>query len=158
MISERCNVLMIYPRFNAGSFWNYKATCEMAGARYPAAPLGLITVAALLPKSWDIRLINRNTDTLTDDDLDWAEMVMTGGMHFQQADALQLIELCRARGKPVVVGGPDVTSTPDFYHRANFRASIDRRAAAVDPLRHRRAKEALPAEGRRRRGFRLCAH
>jgi hypothetical protein len=121
MISDRCNVLMIYPRFNAGSFWNYTATCEMAGARYPAAPLGLITVAALLPKSWDIRLVNCNTDTLTDDDLDWAEMVMTGGMHFQQAHALQLIELCRARGKPVVVGGPDVTSTPDFYHRANFR-------------------------------------
>ena len=121
MISDRCNVLMIYPRFNAGSCWDFKAAGEMAGARYPAAPLGLITVAALLPKSWDIRLVNCNTDTLTDDDLDWAEMVMTGGMHFQQAHALQLIELCRARGKPVVVGGPDVTSTPDFYHRANFR-------------------------------------
>jgi radical SAM superfamily enzyme YgiQ (UPF0313 family) len=121
MVADHCNVLMIYPRFNAGSFWNYQATCQLAGARYPAAPLGLITVAALLPKSWDVRLVNRNTETLTDDDLDWAEMVMTGGMHFQQADSLHLIELCRERGKPVVVGGPDVTSTPDFYHRANFR-------------------------------------
>ena len=43
-------VLMIYPAFNANSFWNYKATCALAGARHPAAPLGLITVAALLPK------------------------------------------------------------------------------------------------------------
>jgi radical SAM superfamily enzyme YgiQ (UPF0313 family) len=121
MIDDRCSVLMIHPRFNEGSFWNYKKTCELAGARYPAPPLGLITVAALLPKTWEVRLVNRNTETLTDADLDWADMVMTGGMHFQQVDCLHLIELCRERGKSVIVGGPDVTSTPHFYHRANFR-------------------------------------
>jgi hypothetical protein len=47
---DSCKVLMIFPRFNTDSFWNYRATCELSGARYPAAPLGLITVAALLPK------------------------------------------------------------------------------------------------------------
>ena len=41
-----CNVLLIYPRFAGGTFWNFAATCEVFGARYPAAPLGLITVAA----------------------------------------------------------------------------------------------------------------
>src|SRR5271169_4182989 len=121
MISERCNVLMIYPRFNAGSFWNYKATCEMADARYPAAPLGLITVAALLPKTWNIRLVNRNTETLTDDDFLWADLVMTGGMLPQRNDALRIIEMCHAWDKPVVVGGPDVTSSPSFYSAADFQ-------------------------------------
>ncbi len=58
------------------------------GARYPAAPLGLITVAALLPPSWEVRLVNRNTEYLTDADLDWADLVMTGGMLLQQADTL----------------------------------------------------------------------
>jgi len=121
MTIDACNVLMIFPRFNTDSFWNYRATCELTGARYPAAPLGLITVAALLPKSWEMRLVNRNTETLTDADLDWADLVMTGGMLFQQPDALRIIDMCRARGTPVVVGGPDVTSTPNIYSSANFR-------------------------------------
>jgi radical SAM superfamily enzyme YgiQ (UPF0313 family) len=121
MTIDACKVLMIFPRFNADSFWNYRATCELKGARYPAAPLGLITVAALLPQSWEVRLVNRNTDTLTEADLEWADLVMTGGMLFQQPDALRIIEMCRTRGRPVVVGGPDVTSTPDIYGSANFQ-------------------------------------
>src|ERR1700719_3503086 len=121
MTIDACKVLMIFPRFNADSFWNYRATCELTGARYPAAPLGLITVAALLPQSWEVRLVNRNTESLAEPDLEWADLVMTGGMLFQQPDSLRIIEMCRARGKPVVVGGPDVTSTPDIYSSANFR-------------------------------------
>jgi radical SAM superfamily enzyme YgiQ (UPF0313 family) len=121
MTVDTCKVLMIFPRFNTDSFWNYRAACELTGARYPAAPLGLITVAALLPESWEIRLVNRNTETLAEADLERADLVMTGGMLFQQPDTLRIIDMCRARGKPVVVGGPDVTSTPDIYSSANFR-------------------------------------
>jgi radical SAM superfamily enzyme YgiQ (UPF0313 family) len=116
-----CNVLMIYPRFMADSFWNFSEACELVGARYPAIPLGLITVAALLPKSWNVRLVNRNTEELSESDLAWADMVMTGGMLFQQADTHDLIDMCRARGLPVVVGGPDVSSSPQRYTSANFR-------------------------------------
>jgi len=118
---DTCKVLMIFPRFNTNSFWNYRATCELKGARYPAAPLGLITVAALLPQSWEARLVNRNTETLGEADLEWADLVMTGGMLFQQPDTLRIIEMCRMRRKPVVVGGPDATSTPEIYNRANFQ-------------------------------------
>jgi len=121
MTVDTCKVLMIFPRFNTDSFWNYRAACELTGARYPAAPLGLITVAALLPESWEIRLVNRNTETLAETDLERADLVMTGGMLFQQPDTLRIIDMCRARGKPVVVGGPDVTSTPGIYSSANFR-------------------------------------
>ncbi|MFT9257454.1 MAG: DUF4070 domain-containing protein [Acetobacter sp.] len=112
---------MIFPLFNASSFWNYKETCDLSGARYPAAPLGLITVAALLPAHWEIRLVNRNTEVLSDDDLAWADLVMTGGMLPQRNDALHLIEMCRTLGKPVVVGGPDVTSSPALYSAAHFQ-------------------------------------
>jgi radical SAM superfamily enzyme YgiQ (UPF0313 family) len=121
LAASPCNVLMIYPRFMADSFWNFSEACELVGARYPAIPLGLITVAALLPKSWSVRLVNRNTEELTDSDLDWADMVMTGGMLFQQSDTLELIAMCRARGLPVVIGGPDATSSPHRYETANFR-------------------------------------
>ncbi|MFW7269598.1 B12-binding domain-containing radical SAM protein [Gluconacetobacter sp. Hr-1-5] len=120
-MTDSCKILMIFPLFNAGSFWNYKETCDLAGARYPAAPLGLITVAALLPKKWEIRLVNRNTELLSDKDLQWADLVMTGGMLPQRNDALHIIEMCRACDKPVVVGGPDVTSSPPVYGAANFQ-------------------------------------
>ena len=116
-----CNVLMVFPRFNANSFWNYQATCEMVGAKYPAAPLGLITVAAMLPPEWTVRLVNRNTETLDEADLGWADMVMTGGMLPQQWDTLAIIDLAHRHGKPVVVGGPGVTSTPEPYAAADFR-------------------------------------
>ncbi|MGH6743074.1 MAG: radical SAM protein, partial [Bradyrhizobium sp.] len=112
---------MIYPRFTADSFWNYQAACDLVGARYPAPPLGLITVAALLPKSWAVRLVNRNTEDLAGADLEWADLVMTGGMLFQQPDSLRIVEMCRTRGLPVVCGGPDVTSTPNIYRAADFR-------------------------------------
>jgi radical SAM superfamily enzyme YgiQ (UPF0313 family) len=116
-----CRVLLVYPRFSAASFWNFKVACELVGARYPAAPLGLITLAALLPAHWDLRLVNRNTEELTPADLEWADLVMTGGMLAQQVDTLDLIALCHAHGKPVVVGGPDPTSSPNVYASADFR-------------------------------------
>jgi hypothetical protein len=68
--ARQCNVLMIYPRFGTGTFWNFAAACELFNARYPTTPLGLITVAALLPNSWTIRLVDRNTEALADGDLE----------------------------------------------------------------------------------------
>ena len=64
MTSRPCRVLMVYPKFVPNSFWNYTEACKLVGARYPAAPLGLITVAALLPQDWEFRLVNRNTEEL----------------------------------------------------------------------------------------------
>jgi len=119
--SSPCRALLVYPRFSAATFWNFSVACELVGARYPAAPLGLITLAALLPQHWDIRLINRNTEELTTADLAWADLVMTGGMLAQQVDTLELIELCHANGKPVAVGGPDPTSSPHVYDSADFQ-------------------------------------
>src|SRR5262245_36135274 len=104
------NVLMVFPRFNPNSFWSLAPVCEIWGARCPAPPLGLITLAAMLPADWNIRLINRNAEELSTADLDWADMVMTGGMLPQQDDARALIELAHSAGKPIVVGGPDATS------------------------------------------------
>ena len=99
-----CRVLLIYPRFVAETFWNFAEACELVGARYPTAPLGLITVTAMLPSHWEVRLVDRNTQDLTDADLAWADMVMTGGMLPQQADTLALIELCRRFDLPASGG------------------------------------------------------
>jgi radical SAM superfamily enzyme YgiQ (UPF0313 family) len=120
-MTKPCRVLMVYPKFIPNSFWNYTQACELVGAKYPAAPLGLITVAALLPKHWDVRLINRNTEPLTEADLDWADLVMIGGMLNQQPDFIHLIDLVHRHGKPVCVGGPDVSSSPHIYAEADFQ-------------------------------------
>jgi radical SAM superfamily enzyme YgiQ (UPF0313 family) len=121
MTDRSCRVLLVYPKFVPNSFWNYAEPCKLIGARYPAAPLGLITVAALLPQTWEFKLVNSNTDDLDTADIDWADMVMTGGMQNQQPDCLRLIDLCHAHDKPVVVGGPDVSSSPHLYVSADFQ-------------------------------------
>ena len=114
----RC--LLVSPRFSEFSYWNYREVCELFGARYPAAPLGLITVAALLPQQWDIRLLDLNVQEMDRSLLEWADIVMAGGMIPQQRDLLTLIELCHACGKRIVVGGQDPTSQPAVYTEADF--------------------------------------
>ena len=124
-MSSGTNVLLIHPRFTGGSFWNYEETCEMIGAKYPAPPLGLITVAALLPDHWNCRLIDKNVTDLSDAqivaEIEAADLVLAGGMLPQQRDLLATIAQCRAAGTPVAVGGPDPTSSPHIYVDADFR-------------------------------------
>jgi radical SAM superfamily enzyme YgiQ (UPF0313 family) len=120
-MANPCRVLLVYPRFSAESFWVYTPASEIVGAKYPTAPLGLITVAAMLPQEWEFRLVNRNTEALDDSDLDWADVVLTGGMLFQQADSLRIIGLAHNHGKPTIVGGPDVTSHPYVYDASDFK-------------------------------------
>jgi radical SAM superfamily enzyme YgiQ (UPF0313 family) len=116
-----CNALLVHPRFAPHSFWNYHETCEVVGRRYSASPLGLITLAALLPPEWNIRLIDCNAEPIEEADFEWADLVMTGGMLPQQRDILRLIDVAHDYGKPVVVGGPNVSSTPYIYRDADFR-------------------------------------
>ena len=87
------NVLLIYPRFVNESFWNYRESCAVVGAKYPTIPLGLITVAAMLPPEWDVRLVNINTEELSDADLEWEDLVLNGGMMFYKARTLDIIEM-----------------------------------------------------------------
>jgi hypothetical protein len=117
---QPCNVLLVAPSFPTNTFWSLKAACAVAGARHPQPPLGLITVAAMLPAHWTSRLIDCNVSELTDADLEWADVVMTGGMLAQRADCFAVMERAQRLSKPVVVGGPDVMSQPDAYAKADF--------------------------------------
>jgi radical SAM superfamily enzyme YgiQ (UPF0313 family) len=114
------NALLLYPEFSPLGFWNFKETCRLVGAKYPASPLGMITMAALLPSKWHLRLIDLNTATLKDSDIDWADLVFIGGMLPQQTRFLHLIDRVHSRGKKVVAGGPDPTSQPEVYQSADY--------------------------------------
>ncbi|MEM7505628.1 MAG: B12-binding domain-containing radical SAM protein [Pseudomonadota bacterium] len=118
---EPCRVILIQPWFGGDSFWNYRVTCEMAGAKYPAPPLHLATVAAMLPQHWDLRIIDENVEDLTQADFDGADLVLAGGMLPQRYRLLAVIEQAKAAGKPILVGGPDVSSSPHVYEAADFR-------------------------------------
>lgn len=120
MRPANCKALLVYPPFAGTSFWNYRRTYEAMGAKYSAAPLGFITLAALLPPEWEVRLVNMNTEEFTDSDLEWADVVMTGGMLPQRLGTHEVMRRAKAAGKPVVVGGPDATCEPKAYEQADF--------------------------------------
>jgi radical SAM superfamily enzyme YgiQ (UPF0313 family) len=112
--------LLVQTKFSGFSFWNYQEVCYMVGAKYPAAPLGLMTVAALFPQHWIFKLIDENTEPLLDDHLKWADIVCIGGMLPQQESMINLIRRAHYLDRIVVVGGPDPTSQPDVYLEADF--------------------------------------
>lgn len=113
-------VLLVSPRHDGQSIWVYDQMCRALGAGYFTPPLGLLTVAALLPKHWDVSFIDRNFEDLREADLDRADVVMTGGMLTQRTDVMEIIRLTHARSRPVVVGGFDATASPDAYGQADY--------------------------------------
>ena len=113
--------LLVHPRhLSEFSYWNYTEVCELIDAKYPESPLGLITVAALLPQEWEMKLLDLNIEEMDEELIKWANIVMTGGMIPQQNNILEIIDIAHLYGKPVVVGGPDPTSQPDLYEKADF--------------------------------------
>jgi hypothetical protein len=103
--------LLVCPRF-LPSFWSMAGLLDMLPADCFQPPLGLITVAALCPSSWSLRLVDRNCQTLTDADLHWADLVMLTGMAVQQDDMREVLRLARAAGTRTIVGGPFASSEP----------------------------------------------
>jgi len=71
LLSGPTRALLVQPRFSGLSFWNYTEVCRLTGAKYPAAPLGLLTVAALLPQHWRFRLVDENVRPLAPADIEW---------------------------------------------------------------------------------------
>ena len=105
-------VLLIYPRFPS-SFWSYENFLKLVNRKVLLPPLGLITVAALLPQDWEFQLVDRNIRAVSDTEWDWAELVIVSAMIVQQEDFRHQIQEAKRRGKRVAVGGPYPTSLPD---------------------------------------------
>jgi len=100
---------MLYPEV-PDTFWGFKHALKFVRKRASLPPLGLLTVASMLPNGWDKRLVDLNVDRLRDRDLAWADLVFISGMIAQQESARELIARCRTAGKTVVAGGPLFTS------------------------------------------------
>jgi radical SAM superfamily enzyme YgiQ (UPF0313 family) len=97
--------LLLYPEF-PDTFWSFKHALKFIGKKASLPPLGLLTVAAMLPPDWEKRLVDVNLRPLRDKDLAWADVVLISAMIAQRDSAVQLIARCRAAGKTIVAGGP----------------------------------------------------
>ncbi len=104
--------LLVCPEFPL-SFWSFQKSCRLRGAKTVNPPLGLLTVAALLPSEWELRLADLNTRSLTEEDWQWAELILISAMYIQRAGLLALVREAKRRGKTVVAGGPHPTSLPE---------------------------------------------
>lgn len=113
------NILMIYPEF-PDTFWSFKHALKFIRKKAASPPLGLLTIAAMLPDEWKIRLVDLNLQSLTTKDLDWADYAMISGMVIQKESAHQAIASCKQAGVPIIAGGPLFTSNyqefPDVNH------------------------------------------
>ncbi len=106
-------ILPVYPAFPV-SFWSYKYAVEMLGKKSSMPPLGLATVAAMLPQDIEVgRIIDMNVEPLTDEQINWADIIFTSSMIVQRKTLEEIISRAHALGKKVVAGGPHPTS----YHQ-----------------------------------------
>lgn len=99
------NVLLICPEF-PDTFWSFKHALPFVGKRSALPPLGLITVAAMLPPEWSLRLVDTNVKALSDKDLRWADCAFIGAMVVQRDSARRVVARCKKAGLRVVAGGP----------------------------------------------------
>ena len=102
-------VLLVYPQY-PDTFWSFKHALRFISKKAAFAPLGLLTVAAMLPGEWEKKLVDMNTATLTDKDLEWADYVFISAMAVQQHSAREVINRCKEFGSKIVAGGPLFTT------------------------------------------------
>jgi radical SAM superfamily enzyme YgiQ (UPF0313 family) len=108
------NVVLVYPVFPI-TFWSFRYALRFLGKKAALPPLGLITMAGLLPESWKIRVVDMNIIRLRQKDLEWADTVMISAMVVQQDSAREVIARARALGKTIIAGGPAFTCEPESY-------------------------------------------
>jgi len=103
-------VLLVNPEF-PDTYWSFQHALPFEGKRCAFPPLGLLTVSALLPKSWEKRLVDLNVRSLKNSDIEWADMVFATAMLVQETSLRSVVKRCKAAGKRVVIGGPYITTT-----------------------------------------------
>lgn len=115
------NVLMLYPKFPAQTFWNSARSVKLLwGRKAIMPPLGLLTIASYLPADFSLRLIDRNVAEESVSDWEWADVVFLSVMMAQRDDYRECVANAQSRGKPIAVGGPFTHALPE-----NARADAD---------------------------------
>src|ERR1044072_4829926 len=104
--------LLIYPEF-PDTYWSFRHALKFEGRRSAFPPLGLLTVSAMLPERWAGRLVDMDVRRVKDTDLEWPDIVFASAMILQKDSLERVVRIGKARGKPVVVGGPSVPASAE---------------------------------------------
>ena len=143
------NALLIYPEF-PDTFWSLKYALKFIRKKSAYPPLGLLTVAALMPNKWHKRLVDLNVESLKDEDISWADVVFIGAMAVQRKSAQQVIARCKSAGKKTVAGGPLFTGEPEEFDQVDHLV-LDEAEITIQPfitdLENGRAKKVYRAQG-----------
>src|SRR3989475_6145538 len=108
-------ILCVFPRYTS-SFGTFEHAYPLTdGVQAFMPPQGLLTIAAYLPESWPVRFIDENLAPATADDLAWADVVLVSGMHVQAPQMHDIQARAKAVGKVTALGGPSVSSAPEWY-------------------------------------------
>lgn len=136
------NILLVYPEY-PDTFWSFSYALKFTSKKAAYPPLGLLTVAALLPPEWSKRLVDMNVRKLTNEDLRWADYVFLGAMSVQKGSVRGVLARCRELGVKVVAGGPLFTNDheefPDVDHLVLNEAEITL-GRFIDDIKHGRPK------------------
>ncbi len=108
------NALLVYPRYPE-TFWSFKHVLRFVSKKAAFPPLGLLTIAAMLPEEWEKRLVDTNVQELKEEDIMWSDMVFISAMIVQKSSAQEIIGRCKALGKKVVAGGPVFTTQHEKF-------------------------------------------
>jgi radical SAM superfamily enzyme YgiQ (UPF0313 family) len=125
-------VLLIYPEYPV-TFWSFKYALHFISRKASYPPLGLLTIASMLPDEWEVRLLDMNVRKLRDKDILWADHVYVSAMIVQAESVREVLERCRSLGRKVVAGGPLFTTGHEEF------------AGMVDHFVLGEAEETLPA-------------
>ncbi len=102
-------ILLVYPQY-PDTFWSFKHALKFIAKKASFPPLGLLTVAAMLPGEWDKKLVDMNVAILTDEDIKWADYVFISAMVVQKNSVKEVIARCKTLGTQLVAGGPLFTT------------------------------------------------
>ena len=136
-------ILLVYPE-TPDTFWSFRYALRLVSKKAAFPPLGLLTIAAMLPRDWELRMVDMNVERLSDETLGWADFVMLSAMLIQRASVEEVAARCARMGKPVIAGGPLFTTIhaafPNIQHFVLGEAEdvmeqlvADMRAGAVRP-------------------------
>jgi radical SAM superfamily enzyme YgiQ (UPF0313 family) len=116
MERKECNmkILMVYPQF-PDTFWGFRHAVRVSAKKTVFPPLGLLTVASMLPAEWERKLVDMNAGRLTDKDILWADYVFISAMVIQRQSVKDVIRRCRKLDRKIVAGGPLFTSEPEEF-------------------------------------------
>jgi len=135
-------ILLVYPQYPE-TFWSFKHALKFVSKKAAFPPLGLLTVAAMLPREWDKKLIDMNVTGLSDKEIEWADYVFISAMAVQKDSAENIIRRCKSLGAKIVAGGPLFTTGYEEFDEVDHFVLNEAEVTLplfLDDLRHGRAK------------------